>query len=91
MNDSDADHILLDLTMSNALFNAVPLPNDAMTFQKWKPHMMVYIMSTKDSYILWKDHLVKNSMDLLSGEQPRGIPLKAHLKVEGIGILVIIR
>ena len=60
MNDSDADHILLDLIMSNALFNAVPLLDGAVTFQKWKPCMMAYIMFTGDFYILQKDHLVKN-------------------------------
>ena len=63
MNNSDADHILLDLIISNALFNAIPLLNGAMTFQKWKLCMMAYIMSTRNSYILQKDHLAENSMD----------------------------
>ena len=49
--------------MSNVLFNTVPFLDDAITFQKWKPCMMAYIMSTRDSYIFWKDHLVENSMD----------------------------
>ena len=52
MNDSNADHILLDLTMFNTLFNAILLLNGTSTFQKWKLHMMAYIMSTGDSYIL---------------------------------------
>ena len=61
MNDFNADHILLDLTMSNALFNAVLLLNGAMTFQKWKLCMMAYIISTRDFYILQKDCLAENS------------------------------
>ena len=63
MNDSDADHTLLDLTMSNILFNTVPLLDGAMTFQKWKLYIMAYIMSTRDSYIFQKDHLAKNSIN----------------------------
>ena len=63
MNDFDADHILLDLTMSNILFNAVLLLDGAATFQKWKLCMMAYIISTGDSYILQKDHLTENFTD----------------------------
>ena len=63
MNNSNANHILLDLIMSNILFNAVPLLDGAATFQKWKLCMMAYIMSTRDFYILQKDYLAENSMD----------------------------
>ena len=63
MNDSNANHIFLDLTMSNALFNTVPLLNGVMFFQKWKSSMMAYIMSTGDSYILWKDCPAQTSTD----------------------------
>ena len=56
MNNSNANHILLDLT-------AILLPDGATTFQKWKLSMMTYIMSTGNSYILQKDHPAKNLMD----------------------------
>ena len=63
MGDFNTYHILLDLTMSNALFNAIPLLDGATTIQKWKMCIMAYIMSTRNSYILWKDCLAKNLMD----------------------------
>ena len=63
VSDSNANHILLDITMFNTLFNTVPLFDGAMIFQKWKLHMMAYIMSIRDSYILQKDRLAKNFMN----------------------------